>query len=170
VFALGKGIDQTKRSEAEMSKLEERIKKYDIPPTLYEPVFDRVLVYQIETMESETFSGSTLIKPEVTRKKERSGSPRGVLVAAGLKARDIMESHGIEIGDIVWFARMSMWKHELDASSKSFSVLRIGEICGSEDLAKAIKAGDLKYAPSDDGQWELEGHKRRFNPEEYNDT
>ncbi len=153
-----------------MTKLEERIKKYDIPPLLYAPVFDRCLVYQIDTVESDTFEGSCLVKPEVTKRRERNGSPRGVLVGAGLKALDILGSHGIELGDIVWFARMAMWKHEIDASNRVFSVIRAGEITGSEDLQEALGAGDIRYHLSDDETWEIEGVRRAADPQEFEDT
>lgn len=128
-----------------MSLLEERIQKYDIPNWMYQPVFDRVLVYQIPTVESDTFAGSSLIKPEQTKVRERSQSPRGVIVAAGQKAREILDDHGIQIGHVVWFARMALFRHEIDASRTQFSIIRAGEICGSEDLLVAVKSGAASF-------------------------
>ena len=150
-----------------MNKLEERIKKYNIPAPLYEPVFDRVLVFQIPTMESETFRDGVIFKPNETKKRESAQSPRGVVVSAGMRARDILESHGIQLGDIVWFARHTMWRHELDASSKSFSVIRAGEVCGSEDLFDRIGT-EVQMTKDEDGHYQLEGIKRQ-DPSEYDD-
>lgn len=150
-----------------MSKLEERVKKYDIPIPPYEPVFDRCLVFQVPTVESETFKDTSLIKPDLTKKRESTQSPRGVLVAAGMRARDILESHGIQLGDIVWFARHTMWRHELDASSKAFSVIRAGEVCGSEDLFDRVGT-EVQLTKDADGMYCLEGIKRQ-DPSEFDD-
>ena len=152
-----------------MTTLEERVAKYEIPPILYQPVFDRVLVYQIPTVESDTFAGSCLVKPEATRKREKNQSPRGVLVAAGQKALDVMADHGIQLGDIVWFARMSMWRHEVDATLKEFSILRAGELCGSEDLRDRVTAGQVSFKRID-GLTCIDGAQpNRSDPEEYSD-
>jgi co-chaperonin GroES (HSP10) len=151
-----------------MSLLEERVKKYEIPEVLYQPVFDRVLVYQIPTVESDTFAGSCLVKPEATKKREKNQSPRGVLVAAGQKAMDIMADHGIQLGDVVWFARMTMWRHEVDATLKEFAVIRAGEICGSEDLTARVESGEVKFERKD-GQTRIVGSADRCDPEEWSD-
>lgn len=150
-------------------KLKERRQKYEIPETMYEPVFDRCLVFQIPTVESDTFKGSILVKPEVTKTREKNSSPRGVLVAAGLTARDQLESHGIEIGDIVWFARLSLWKHEIDAGSKQFAVIRAAEISGSEDLKERLATGAAQIERAD-GQWRMAGTSQRTDAPEFDDA
>jgi hypothetical protein len=150
-------------------KLKERWGKYGIPEAMYQPAFDRCLVFQIPTVESDTFKGSVLIKPETTKAKEKSSSPRGVLVAAGLAAKDQLDDHGIQVGDIVWFARMSLWKHEIDAGSKQFAVIRAAEITGSEDLKDRLASGDVKTEQVD-GQWRIAGRGPRNDAPEFDDA
>ncbi len=148
-----------------MSRLQERITKYEIPKWPYEASFDRVLLFQIPTVESETFSGSLLYKPETTKKREKVGSPRAVIVSAGLKAMEILESNGIYVGDIVWFARWAMFRHELDATSKEFSIIRVGEITGCEDLSHGYQER------LSDGFYAVKGSTtQRVDPEETIDS
>jgi hypothetical protein len=165
------------------SLLEERRKKYEIPEALYQPVFDRVLIYQVPTVESETFAStlnpgeaSTLIRPETTKRREQRQSPRGVIVAMGLKAKEILQDHGVDLGHIVWFARMAMWKHEVDSSLKEFAIIHAGEICGSEDLLTEMTVGGLTWRydtkiTKDKGQWVLSTHLggERSDPQEWSD-
>lgn len=143
--------------------LVEKIKRYDIPPWPYQPTFDRIIVYQIPTTESETFKDSILVKPEVTKEKEKRQAPRAVLVAAGLRARDELESHGIEIGHTIWFARYSGNIHETDVGGgrhKGFCFLRAMEVTGSEEQLTALEAGALEFVKDADGRWSIPDRPR----------
>lgn len=165
----------------DLELLNRKIEKYDIPRPHYQPVFDRCLVFQVNTVEKDDFatvvSEATgkevkLYRPEETKDRERRTSPRGVLVAAGMKALEILHGHGINVGDTVWFARFSPWAHEINASSKVFNVIRAGEISGSEELMDKFEQGEAKHVIEDDGHWALEmkGDKLlRTDPEEYLD-
>lgn len=138
-------------------KLQERIEKYEIPKPPYATTFDRILVFQINTTEEETFRGSSIIKADVTKDRDRKVSPRGVLISAGLKAREHLQSHGYRIGDIVWFAKHSYFGHEVDTGGgrhKWFTTLRSSELCGSEDLAERIRAGEDSVVFVD-GEWRM---------------
>lgn len=156
-----------------MSVLDEKIKKYEIPKWPYQPAFDRCLIYQIPTVEADTFKDSVLVKPEITKQREKQTSPRGVLVAAGQKARSILESHGIFIGHTVWFARFTLYKHEFDASNKSFATIRAAEINGSEELLADVESGREVFTMTEDGEWlfnDSDGVVARKDPEEFVDA
>lgn len=158
--------------------LEEAIKRYGIPRCPYEPAFDRVVVYSVpeERAERDTFiEGGKLFKPETRKDYERNSTPRGVLVAAGLGARDVLRSHGMGLGHVVWVARFSPWRHVVDVNDKAreeeFLFLRVGDIVGSETLAGWATSGQVKIQVQPDGTHhyvtEFDQLLPRFDPPSY---
>lgn len=135
------------------SLLDEAVRVHKIPTWPYEASYDRIVVYSVpeEKASRETFSpGSTLIRPAQSQKREALETPRGVIVSAGLGARDVLRSHGIGLGHMVWVARLSPWRHEVDrdADGKTieFLFLRVGDIVGSETLLRLLKEGRVLVA------------------------
>lgn len=143
-----------------MSKLEERIKKYDIPPIEYLPKGKAVLVYRLPP-EKETAGG--IVLPQVWTERHEDGygnvtesavkkEPvcKGVLLAAGLVARDEMRDHLIEIGDIVYFGRYAGSDRDAqrdpENAGRTISEMKIEDINGSADgLERLRSAYTIEY-------------------------
>lgn len=160
------------------SLLDEAIKEHKIPKWPYEAGFDRIIVFQIpeDKAARETFSpGGLIVKTEQRNAAEEAETPRGVLCSAGLGARDVLRSHGIGLGHMLWVARHSPWRHEVDRDADGkviqFLFLRVGDIVGSETLKAQITKGDVSIEVQPDGkhvyQFKNEGARPRFDPPSY---
>lgn len=117
--------------------------KMEMPP--FYPVFDRALVYPVEIAadQSDTTSGGLVI-PELAKK--RANAQLGVLIAAGIKAREELYSHGIELGDIVVMARFSHWERNYFSATNQphrVYILQAGEIVASVGLKRRMDKGDI---------------------------
>jgi chaperonin GroES len=115
-------------------------KHLDIPPLGYLPIGKNVLIYRIEG-EEKTKGG--IIVPEV-HKEVKS---RGILLAAGLQARDILADGLIEIGDEVCFAHYAgrdreVEKREGKAPSKILEC-KVEDVLGSVDALERVKGYDI---------------------------
>lgn len=142
---------------------EERINKYKIPPWPGQAKFETVIAFQIDTIESETFSGSTLIRPEQTKARQRNTSPRAVVVSAGFRALDYLYSNDILIGDIVWFAKHANYAFEVEIGSGKhtlFCFLHASEIKLSEDSSGRIRRGEVELGTDHEGCWGVTGRPR----------
>lgn len=130
--------------------LDAAIREYKIPPCPYEAVYDRIVVFSVpeDKASRDTFTAGGLItKPDSTKDKEEAESPRGILVSAGLGARDVLVGHGIGLGHMLWVARLAPWRHVVDRTEKGpveFLFMRVGDIVGSETLLGYIKDGSVK--------------------------
>lgn len=148
--------------------LDQRRLEYGIPDGVFttSAVFDRVLVYQIELNAEETYvPGGKLIRADVTRQRDMTETPLGVVVTAGLRALDALRSNGIDLGHVVRFARNVVWQMPMCSVGgpiHKLVVLRAGEIVSSEDLDRAMKAGKVKVklqrSKSADGTQEYDTH------------
>ena len=124
--------------------LEERRKKYSIPDQCFGQValFDRVLLYQIPLFDGigdKVAPGSRIIAAQTTQEKRLSSAPRGIVITAGLAARDYLWANGVELGSIIKFVRLSPWHMPvgIDQANKEIylQVVRVGDIVACEDLA-----------------------------------
>lgn len=157
--------------------LEQAIEQFHIPPWPYEAVFDRVVVFSVPERKAlrDTYTEEgTIIMPNSRREKEENESPRAVLVSAGLGARDVLRSHGMGLGHVVWVARLSPWRHEVDRDSDGrpiqFMFLRVGDIVGSETLQDMVKLGHVTVDLAGDGSHRYVFHGAaipRFDPPSY---
>jgi len=156
--------------------LDAAIKEFKIPKWPYEAAYDRIVVFSIpeDKAARETFvAGGTIVKPETVRDREENETPRGVIVSAGLGARDVLRSHGMGLGHVVWVARLSPWRHVVERTADgevTFLFLRAGDIVGSETLQKFVKAGKAKVTTDAEGRhvYEYEGDTApRFDPPDY---
>jgi hypothetical protein len=135
-----------------MSLLSEAVEKYGIPPWPYEAAFDRVVVFSVPEVSAarDTYiDGGLIAKPESRRSYDQDVSPRGIIVSAGLVARDELRAHGMDLGHMVWVARLSPWRHQVDRDSNGkaieFLFLRTADIVGSETLLAQLGAGTASY-------------------------
>ncbi len=127
--------------------LEAQRLKYGIPDGAFksQASFDRIYVFPIDPFEGEaTYTGTSIIKPNLTKLKDFQEGHRGVLISAGLTAADRLMSHGIELGHVVTtnknvpFARRC---EQLETFDIFYLVMRDGDLAGSETLAEEILAG-----------------------------
>lgn len=149
--------------------------KYGIPDGAFksQASFDRIYVFPIDPFEGEqTYTGTTIIKPNLTKLKDFQEGHRGVLISAGLTAADRLMSHGIELGHVVTtnknvpFARRC---EQLETFDIFYLVMRDGDLAGSETLAEERLAdrahivdvgGESGYShqiarPGPDGEWSV---------------
>ncbi len=160
------------------SLLEEAVRLHAIPQWPYEASYDRVIVFSVpeDKASRETFSAtSTLYRPDTHISREGQETPRGILVSAGLGARDVLRSHAMGLGHMVWVARLSPWRHEVDRDVNgkviSFLFLRVGDIVGSEHVLQWTREGKVSVEVDGTGQHRYR-HKDgatvpRFDPPSY---
>jgi hypothetical protein len=131
------------------SLLEQRRQEYGIIDKAFERqcVWDRILVYQIDMHQEETYvEGGLIIKSEIAKKSTRYHAARGLIVSAGLKAMDSLRSYGMELGHIVNFINSAPWRLEVDhvaAIPFELLVMNVGDIICSEDLAANLLEGSV---------------------------
>src|SRR3990167_5395868 len=158
-------MPKTSTKQVEFSLLEKRIEEFQLPRCPYQPAFDRIAVVVVpedKAARDSFIKGGVIVKPKQTKDWETNTSARGVLVAAGLGALDVLRSHGMEVGHVVWVARLSPWRHVIERSEKTggdveMLFMRVGDIVGSEDTLKTVQAGELKITRNGKGQHVYEG-------------
>lgn len=133
-----------------MSKLDERRKKYNIPPAPYGCFGDDIIVYRLPYEEKV----GMIYLPQ---NDEAEPESRGVLVAAGLGALDVLADHLGEVGDIVWFGTFDGEEKHAGAGKKGrFLQMKISAIRGSEDklereqnytVVRDAETGQHRYEP-----------------------
>lgn len=103
--------------------------------TYTQPLYDRVFVYQIEDFEENRMSTvgekSLIVMPEDTEEYQKNISPRGIIIAAGIGARDYMRSHCFELGDTVQYQNLMPKR------------IRVGHVDGKAEYALSLYASDL---------------------------
>jgi len=139
-----------------MTKLEQRIKQYDIPEIPYLPMHKDVLVFRMP--DEEKTAGGLFIPQENAEPKSY-----GVIVAAGLGAMDTMYSHLVELGDVVWFGTYEGEEKtvasEVGAPGKKLLQMKIEGIRGSVDAVERRK--DFDIVMGDDGKHMYQLRKKR---------
>jgi co-chaperonin GroES (HSP10) len=129
-----------------VSKLEERRKQYGIPATPCLPQGKKVVVWRLPLKE-RTVGG--IIIPE----EHANPEPTGVLIAAGLKARDCMRDALMEVGDIVWLPRFTTNSPEVAREGaekgKHVELLNIEDLVGSVDGQERLES-DYEIAYDED--------------------
>lgn len=116
-------------------------KELDIPALPYLPLGKNVLIFRLKG-EEKTKGG--IIVPDV-HKEVKS---RGILLAAGLAARDVLADGLIEIGDEVcfaYFAGRDRKSEEREAGQEAASILecKVEDVLGSVDALERIKGYDI---------------------------
>ena len=108
-----------------------------------EAVFNRVLVLQVAMQEGETYKDSKIVLAETTRDRELRKAPIGIIVSAGLKALDILRSHGMDLGHKVVFTHSAPFFVRFDnigGVDQHLVVLQAGQITASYNLAADLRA------------------------------
>jgi co-chaperonin GroES (HSP10) len=135
-----------------MSKLDERRKQYSIPESPCLPQGKKVVVFRLPLQE-KTAGG--LFIPE----EHANPHQMGVLIAAGLKARDVMRDALIEIGDVVMLPRFTTNSPEASRNAaekgKHVELLNIEDLVGSVDgLERVEREYTVELVENDVGELE----------------
>lgn len=133
--------------------LDERRLKYGIPDEAFqaEAAFDRMYVWQImpKYQETKNYGGTLILMPETAQKREKQESCRGIVVSAGLSARDSLKSNGMLVGDIIEFVRFGIFHKQVGSyaggHSQEILMMRDGDIIGSEDVVERLKTGEVVF-------------------------
>jgi hypothetical protein len=132
--------------------LEKRRIEHVIPEGVFrfQCAFDRIYVYQLgekDSRKDETYGDTSIIMPQAARDYKRSETPRGIIVSAGLRAREALYGHGMAVGHIVRFIRNAPWAMPVDnvqGKDVHVFVMRDGDITGSEDTMRNLREGKCK--------------------------
>lgn len=135
--------------------------KYGIPDGAFRAVagFDRVFIFPIDLFDDEeTYGGTSIIRPKLTKLKDTAETHRGVLISAGLGAADRLMSHGYELGHIVATMKNVPTVRRVERFDKFeifIFVMRDGDLAGNETLGDEIRAGKKRIVDiGGDGQYE----------------
>jgi co-chaperonin GroES (HSP10) len=130
----------------ETKKLEARCKEIGVDPPTFAPMDNNVVCWRLPPLEMSR--GGIVIPSE-----HASPHIKGILMAVGPRARDVLFSNGIELGDIVIWARFSGWelKDKTVSAERAdeFCVLKDRDILGSDDLAADLANGRAAYQLDD---------------------
>lgn len=135
-----------------MTKLEERRKKYGIPDAPCLPQGKKVVVWRLPLQEK---SPGGLYIPE----EHANPHQMGILIAAGLAARDVMRDALIEIGDEVMLPRFTTNSPEASRNAaekgKHVELLNIEDLVGSVDGIERLEHEyTIEYVENEDGDLE----------------
>ena len=134
-----------------MTKLEQRIKQYDIPEIPYLPMHKDVLVFRMP--DEERTAGGLYITQE-----NREPKSYGILVAAGLGALDVLWPNLVEVGDVVWFSTYEGEEKEITrevgAEGKKLLQMKVEGIRGSVDAVE--RAREFEVVLSKEGKHEYQ--------------
>ncbi len=132
--------------------LKKRCQEYGIPTPSFFPMDNNVLVWRLPSLD---VSRGGLLLPE----DARSPHIKGILMAMGPRAMDVLKSNGIEEGHTIVFARFAGWE-ATDSTSKSslssqFIMLKDRDVIGSDELKEEIASGKAKYV-LENGRYSLQ--------------
>lgn len=126
-----------------MTKLQQRREQYGIPKVPYLPFGDCVLVFRLP---NETRTAGGLFIPATSEEPK----PEGVLLSAGLGARDAMKEGLIEIGDIVSFGKYAGWEKQVQRDpmnrGKDIIQMKIQDVLGSEDALERVEGKEPTHS------------------------
>jgi len=134
-------------------KLRLRCKEVGIEPPTGQPIDNNVIVWRLPPLK---VSAGGIVIPE----EAQSPHIKGILVAMGPRARDVLYSNGIEEGDVVTWARFAGAEHNDKTTTRNlgteFLTLKDRDILWSDDLRVALASGKVKYIQDDKGRWCLQ--------------
>jgi co-chaperonin GroES (HSP10) len=135
-------------------KLKVRCEELGIEPPTYQPMDNNCIVWRLPPLELS--KGGIVIPSD-----SQNPHVKGLLVAMGPRARDVLYSNGIQEGDIVIFARFAGWETYDRTHNKAlgaeYLILKDRDIIGSDDLRAEMATGKAKYVLDEKtGRWNLQ--------------
>lgn len=164
VNVLGEAYAWIRLEREAKKRLAERLKEYKAPPTPYMPGFNNVLVLRLPSEPTKTVTAGGLHIP-MTAQEEEEPKSEGILVQAGLMARDTLRAHGYLLGDKVQIGRFAGWEKEFRLDAKGENQRKIlqmkdVDVLGSFDLNDRLW-GD---APTMEIVYDIETAQHRIRP------
>jgi co-chaperonin GroES (HSP10) len=146
-------LSQTKPFYA-TEKLRARCAEVGIEPPTFHPMDDNCVVWRLPPLK---VSAGGIVLPE----DSQNPHTKGILLALGPRARDVLYSNGIEEGDVVTFARFGGWEMQDKTHDRGkgneILILKAREIIGSDDLKAVLSSGKAKYVLDEKtGRWCLQ--------------
>lgn len=137
--------------------LDRRRLEYAIPDDVFTIAasFDKVLVFQIPEEDGERVGDTSIIMPELTKERVKKESPIGIICSAGLEARNVLVTNGMDLGHKVAIVRLQPYRKEAGTTyghRHEILIIRSGDIIGSMDLADEMKNGRVRIAWDDKSQ------------------
>jgi chaperonin GroES len=131
-----------------------RCKEVGIEPPTFQPMDNNCVVWRLPPL---SVSRGGIIVPE----ESKSPHVKGILVAVGPRARDVLYSNGIEEGHVVIFARFAGWETRDRTASKELSdeflIIKDRDIIGSDDLRVELSSGKARYVLDEKtNRWSLQ--------------
>ena len=139
--------------------LDKRRLEYAIPNDVFElgAAFDKVLVFQVSEEQKETVGDTSIIMSDITKDRILKESPMGVICDAGLEARDVLLGNGMDVGHLIAIVKLAPFRKEAGTTHghrHETMIIRVGDIIGSVDLARAKMRGDVRVV------WDPEGGEK----------
>lgn len=150
--------------------LDARRLEFLIPDAAFreQPVFDRILVFQVSLHEGETYGDTAIVMPAVTQDAEKHSNPRGILVSAGPIALDELRSNGVELGHVITFIKLAPFRLQVGThggKDDHLLLMRSCDVLASEDLAHDLRSGVVKLE-----EFVVEKEGRKFITHVFRDT
>lgn len=154
----GVELHRDERRKKGESLLEWRKRCWGIPNHTFQPIDNQVVIWRLPPLR---LSAGGLIIPE----DQQSPNVKGVILAMGPRAMDLLYSNGIELGHIVLFARFAGWEpHDNTpeyARHNQVLIVKSTDINGSDDLKALLDSGKMTYVKDEDGRFKLAKVKKR---------
>lgn len=119
------------------ARLADRLGEHQVKAPPYMPIADNILVLRLPAPAKETKTRGGLFIPD-SAQEEPEPLSEGIIIEAGLQARDVLRDHGILIGDHVQIGRFAGYEKEFqkDEAGAGKRILQMKErdILGSFDL------------------------------------
>jgi hypothetical protein len=149
--------------------LKSRIEKYSIPPWPGQALYHRVFIWNVpDEFAAADRSEGGIIYTDERHELEKSRCPRGVIVSAGQGALEVMASHGMQLGDMVYFSPHNLYRLQVNRKGGEFRFMDIGEVVSDVDLLLRMHEGeDEKMRTAYSGESPT---KERTDPEVYADS
>jgi co-chaperonin GroES (HSP10) len=126
----------------ETQKLKIRCEEVGVDPPTFQPQDNNCVVWRMPDLE---MSRGGIVIPAA----HRDAHVKGILMAVGPRARDVLYSNGINLGDVVIWARFAGWelhdKTHKEEKADQFIILKDRDILGSDDLRVDLATGKAKY-------------------------
>jgi co-chaperonin GroES (HSP10) len=149
---LGLKLNHDLPRRKDESMVDWRCRSWGIPKPTFQPIDDAVVVWRLPPL---SLSAGGLVVPA----DNQSPHVKGILLAMGPRARDLLFGNGIELGHIVIFERFAGWEmHDNTpeyARHNQILFLNAKNIKGSDDLKAEMDAGRARYVQGEDGRHRL---------------
>lgn len=122
--------------------IKKRCQEWSIPMPSFWPMDNNCLVWRLPPMD---VTRGGIIVPD----DNQSPHIKGILMAMGPRAMDVLKSNGIDVGHTVVFARFAGWEAHDHSNTKSleaqFIMLKDRDIIGSDELREELASGKAQY-------------------------